>query len=86
MHTSPSLQYDIDKRWAELVYDAQWFSPAVKSLNAFIDDTQQYVSGEIRMLLHGDAAVILWCVHQCIPFRWHYPDQVRSKRALPLSC
>ena len=45
------IKRDIDKRWAELVYDAQWFSPAVKSLNAFINDTQQYVNGEIRMVL-----------------------------------
>ena len=53
------IKRDIDKRWAELVYDAQWFSPAVKSLNAFIDDTQQYVSGEIRMVLHGGRAVVV---------------------------
>ena len=52
------IKRDIDKRWGELVYDAQWFSPAVKSLNAFIEDTQQYVSGEIRMILHGGRAVV----------------------------
>lgn len=53
------IKRDIDKRWAELVYDAQWYSPAVKSLNAFIQDTQQYVSGEIRMVLHGGRAVVV---------------------------
>ncbi len=47
------IKRDIDKRWGELVYDAQWFSPATQSLNAFIEDTQKYVSGEIRMVLHG---------------------------------
>ena len=31
----------------------------MKSLNAFIDDTQQYVSGEIRMVLHGGRAVVV---------------------------
>ena len=31
------IKRDIDKRWGELVYDAQWFSPATQSLNAFID-------------------------------------------------
>ena len=41
-----------------LVYDAQWFSPATQSLNAFIEDTQKYVSGEIRMVLHGGRAVV----------------------------
>jgi argininosuccinate synthase len=52
------IKRDIDKRWAELVYDAQWFSPAVRSLNAFIEDTQRYVSGEIRMTLHAGRAVV----------------------------
>lgn len=52
------LKRDIDKRWGELVYDAQWYSPAVKSLMAFIKDTQEYVSGEIRMVLHGGRDVV----------------------------
>ena len=52
------IKTDIDKRWAELVYDAQWFSPAVRSLNAFIEETQQYVSGEIRMTLQSGRAVV----------------------------
>ncbi|MFT8593818.1 MAG: argininosuccinate synthase [Bifidobacterium sp.] len=52
------IKRDIDKRWGELVYDAQWYSPAVKSLTAFIKDTQEYVSGQIRMSLHGGRAVV----------------------------
>ena len=52
------IKRDIDKRWGELVYDAQWFSPAVRSLNAFIEETQEYVSGQIRMILHGGRAVV----------------------------
>lgn len=48
----------VDTRWAELVYDAQWFSPLKKSLDAFIDHTQQYVSGDIRMTLHGGRATV----------------------------
>lgn len=43
----------VDERWAELVYDGQWFSPLKKSLDAFIDETQRYVSGDIRLTLHG---------------------------------
>lgn len=52
------LKRELDKRWAEFVYDAQWFSPAVRSLNAFIQETQQYVSGEIRMTMHAGRAVV----------------------------
>ncbi|MDV7136694.1 argininosuccinate synthase [Williamsia muralis] len=42
-----------DRKWAELVYDGLWFSPLKSSLEAFIDHTQQHVSGDIRLNLHG---------------------------------
>lgn len=45
-------------RWGELVYEGQWFSPLKRSLDAFIADTQEYVSGDIRMTLHGGRAVV----------------------------
>lgn len=45
-------------RWTEIVYEGQWFSPLKKSLDAFITDTQEYVSGEIRMILHGGRATV----------------------------
>ncbi|GAB3560788.1 argininosuccinate synthase [Spelaeicoccus albus] len=48
----------VEQRWTELVYDGQWFSPLKKSLDTFIDDTQKYVSGEIRMVLHGGRATV----------------------------
>ncbi|MGH3737919.1 MAG: argininosuccinate synthase [Micromonosporaceae bacterium] len=48
----------VDQRWGELVYDGLWFSPLKQSLDAFIDHTQQYVSGEIRLVLHGGRAVV----------------------------
>jgi argininosuccinate synthase len=40
------------------VYDGQWFSPLKRSLDAFIEDTQKYVSGDIRMVLHGGQAIV----------------------------
>ncbi|NJC22001.1 argininosuccinate synthase [Arthrobacter pigmenti] len=48
----------VDQRWTELVYDGQWFSPLKRSLETFIDDTQRYVSGDIRMDLHGGRATV----------------------------
>ena len=48
----------VEQRWAELVYDGMWFSPLKKSLDTFIADTQRYVSGEIRMVLHGGRATV----------------------------
>jgi argininosuccinate synthase len=48
----------VEQRWAELVYDGLWFSPLKESLDAFIAHTQEHVSGEIRMTLHGGRAVV----------------------------
>jgi argininosuccinate synthase len=48
----------VDQRWGELVYDGLWFSPLRVALDAFIDETQRCVSGEIRMTLHGGRAVV----------------------------
>jgi argininosuccinate synthase len=48
----------VDQRWGELVYDGLWFSPLKSSLEAFIDESQKHVSGEIRMTLHGGRAVV----------------------------
>ncbi len=48
----------VEQRWTELVYDGMWFSPLKKSLETFITDTQRYVSGEIRMVLHGGRATV----------------------------
>ncbi|MBQ0993851.1 argininosuccinate synthase [Micromonospora sp. PSH03] len=48
----------VDQRWGELVYDGLWFSPLKASLDAFIDDAQRHVSGEVRMILHGGRATV----------------------------
>lgn len=48
----------VDQRWGELVYDGLWFSPLKDSLDAFIDDAQRHVSGEVRMALHGGRATV----------------------------
>ncbi|MEU5884028.1 argininosuccinate synthase [Spirillospora sp. NPDC047279] len=48
----------VDQRWGELVYDGLWFSPLKDSLDAFIDDAQRHVSGDIRLVLHGGRAVV----------------------------
>jgi argininosuccinate synthase len=48
----------VEQRWSELVYDGLWFSPLKQSLEAFIEESQKHVSGEIRMTLaHGRAVV-----------------------------
>ncbi|MEW2385423.1 argininosuccinate synthase [Micromonospora sp. NPDC047707] len=48
----------VDQRWGELVYDGLWFSPLKYALDAFIDDAQKQVSGEVRLTLHGGRATV----------------------------
>ncbi|MFE3451106.1 argininosuccinate synthase [Nonomuraea sp. NPDC059194] len=48
----------VDQRWSELVYDGLWFSPLKDALDTLIADAQKYVSGDIRMTLHGGRAVV----------------------------
>ena len=43
----------VEERWSELVYDGLWYSPLKTALDAFIKHTQERVTGEIRMVLHG---------------------------------
>ena len=48
----------IEQKWGELVYDGMWSSPLKRSLDTFIEDTQEYVSGDVRMVLHGGRATV----------------------------
>ncbi|HEU5157034.1 MAG TPA: argininosuccinate synthase [Streptosporangiaceae bacterium] len=48
----------VDQRWGELVYDGLWFSPLKDSLDAFIAASQEHVSGDVRLTLHGGRAVV----------------------------
>lgn len=48
----------VEAEWANLVYDGLWFSGLKRSLDVFIDDTQKYVSGDIRLKLQGGSAVV----------------------------
>ncbi len=42
----------IAQRFAELVYFGQWYTPLRESLSAFVDHTQQNVTGTVRMKLY----------------------------------
>jgi argininosuccinate synthase len=47
----------IEDKWATLVYEGLWFSDLKRSLDVFIDHTQKYVTGEVRLKLQGGRAV-----------------------------
>lgn len=48
----------VSQRWAELVYDGQWFSPLRRALDGFNDDVNETVSGDVRVVLEGGRAVV----------------------------
>jgi len=49
----------IEQRWADLVYDGQWFSPLREALDAFVDTTQESVTGEVRLRFSsGECTVV----------------------------
>lgn len=42
---------DVARRYAELVYAGGWFTQLREALDAFVDVTQEYVSGQVRLEL-----------------------------------
>ncbi|MBU3066940.1 argininosuccinate synthase [Nocardia sp. NEAU-G5] len=48
----------VEQRWGELAYDGLWYSPLKRALDAFIGDTQEHVTGDIRLVLHGGNVVV----------------------------
>jgi argininosuccinate synthase len=39
----------LEIRWAELVYDGMWFSPLKEALDAFMEETQRFITGDVRL-------------------------------------
>ncbi len=39
----------LEPRYAELVYDGLWFSPLKQALDAFVDESQRFVTGDVRL-------------------------------------
>lgn len=43
---------DVANRFAELVYYGQWYTPLREALSAFVDSTQEYVTGDVKLKLY----------------------------------
>lgn len=49
----------IDQTWADLAYSGLWFDPLREDLDAFIDNTQNRVTGKVKVELnHGNSRVV----------------------------
>jgi argininosuccinate synthase len=52
------LKRPLEQRWTELVYEGRWHSPAREAIDAFVDSTQELVTGDVRLELRPNAAVV----------------------------
>ncbi|MGN1467065.1 MAG: argininosuccinate synthase [Ruminococcus sp.] len=43
---------NLANEFAELVYDGKWFTPLREAMSAFVDSTQEYVTGDVKLKLY----------------------------------
>ena len=48
----------VANKFGELLYDAKWFSPLREALTAFIDKTQENVTGEVKLRLYKGNIIV----------------------------
>jgi argininosuccinate synthase len=49
----------VEQHYADLVYNGLWFSPLKDALDAFVDSTQESVTGIVKVKLHKGNAVVV---------------------------
>ncbi|MGZ8615059.1 MAG: argininosuccinate synthase [Actinomycetota bacterium] len=54
-HHKPQLE----QRWADLVYDGQWFSPLRAAIDAYVDATQMQVTGDVRLRFEPGSCTVV---------------------------
>ena len=47
-----AVKKDLGSRFASVVYEGKWFTPLREALQAFIEKTQEYVTGEVKFKLY----------------------------------
>ncbi len=46
------VKKDMGNKFAQIVYEGKWFTPLREAIQAFIESTQQYVTGEVKFKLY----------------------------------
>jgi argininosuccinate synthase len=54
-HHKPGME----ARWADLVYDGQWFSPLREAIDAYVEATQTHVTGEVRLRYEAGSCTVV---------------------------
>ncbi len=47
-----ALKADLGNKFAQIVYEGKWFTPLREAIQAFIESTQRYVTGEVKFRLY----------------------------------
>jgi argininosuccinate synthase len=51
-HATIAAKKEIGSRFADIVYEGKWFTPLREAYQAFVDITQKYVTGEVKLKLY----------------------------------
>lgn len=54
-----SFKKTMAQKYSELVYDGLWFTPLKEAIDAFIDSTQEMVSGDVKIKLYKGSCTAL---------------------------
>lgn len=46
------MKKDMGNKLAQIVYEGKWFTPLREAVQAFIESTQEYVTGEVKFKLY----------------------------------
>ena len=47
-----TLKKEMGNKFADVVYEGKWFTPLREAIQAFVESTQQYVTGEVKLKLY----------------------------------
>lgn len=51
-------KYGVGDKFADIVYNGQWFTPLREALSAFVDETQKTVTGEVKLKLYKGNMIV----------------------------
>ena len=61
----------IAQEYAEVVYNGLWFTPHRQDLDAYVNSTQRYVTGDVRVRLHKGSCVVAGRSAPSSLYRYH---------------
>ena len=69
------VKKDLGNKFAQIVYEGKWYTPLREAIQAFVDVTQQYVTGEVKFRLYKGNI-----------FRFHQTDTAENACNFLIGC